>query len=283
VAEELASQAAASAPVAVSSPLSSPAPAPSTSAAVPAATAASPQTPASPVTTSQTPATEVAAARPEGIPDSYWDSATNALKVDPAALAKDLRERDELKTFKASEDSRRLSLPQKAEDYKLELPSDFKAPEGIEYKLDAANPALANLRAVAHKHGITQDAVKELLGVYAGNEVGTQQAIATAKAAEIAKLGTTAPARVDAVVNWLTGMDGSADKGDAKALAGMLVTARHVEAFERIMNKFSSQGTASFSQSHRTAPETNGIPGYEKMTFEQRRQAQDNNAARRSN
>jgi hypothetical protein len=78
-------------------------------------------------------------------------------------------------------------------------------------------------------------------------------------------------------------MDGSADKGDAKALAGMLVTARHVEAFERIMNKVSSQGTASFSQSHRTAPETNGIPGYEKMSFEQRRQAQDNNAARRSN
>jgi hypothetical protein len=174
-------------------------------------------------------------------------------------------------------------LPQKPDDYKLDLPADFKPPEGIDYKLDTANPALANLRAVAHKHGISQDAVSELLGVYAGNEVGTQQAIATARAAEIAKLGTTAPARVDAVVNWLVGMDGSADKGDAKALAGMLVTARHVEAFERIMTRVSSQGAASFSQSHRTAPEANGIPGYEKMSFEQRRQAQDQNAARRRN
>jgi hypothetical protein len=89
-----------------------------------------------------------------------------------------------------------------------------------------------------------------------------QAAINTARTAEIAKLGPTAPARVDAVINWLTGMDGSADKGDAKALAGMLVTARHVEAFERIINKVTSQGTASFSQSHRVAPDAK-IPGYE--------------------
>ena len=121
-----------------------------------------------------------------------------------------------------------------------------------------------------------------MIGVYAGNEVGTQQGIATARAAEIAKLGTTAPARVDSVINWLTGMDASADKGDAKALAGMLVTARHVEAFERIITKLTTQGTAGFSQSHRAAPET-GIPGYEKMSFEQRRAAQDRNAAARRN
>jgi hypothetical protein len=176
---------------------------------------------------------------------------------------------------------RKGALPQKPDDYKLELPADFKPPAGVEYKLDTSNPALGNLRAVAHKHGLTQEAVNEILGVYAGNEVGTQQAIATARAAEIAKLGTSAPARVDAVVNWLTGMDASADKGDAKALAGMLVTARHVEAFERIITKLTTQGTAGFSQSHRAAPDSNGIPGYENMSFEQRRAAQDMNAARR--
>jgi hypothetical protein len=276
------SQAAAPAPAAVSSPLSSPAPAPSTSAAAPAAPAASPQTPASPATTSPTP-TETAAARPEGIPDSYWDAEKNSLKVDPAALAKDLQERDELKTFKAAEDVKAASRPQKADDYKLELPSDFKPPEGIEYKLDASNPALASVKQFAHKHGLSQEGLTELLGIYAGNEVGTQQAIATAKSAEIGKLGHNAGARVDNVVNYQTGMDATPDKRHAKALAEMLVAARHVEAWEYFINKVGSQGTASFSQSHRTAPETNGIPGYEKMSFEQRRQAQDNNAARRSN
>lgn len=275
MADEPVSQAAAPAPTAVSSPLSSPAPAPSAPAPSPAPAAASDPTPASPATTSPTPT------RPEGIPDSYWDVTTNALKVDPVALANDLKERDELKTFKAAEDVKAASRPQKPDDYKLELPADFKPPAGVEYKLDTANPALGQLRAVAHKHGLTQDAVNELLGVYAGNEVGTQAAIATARSAEIAKLGTSAPARVDSVINWLTGMDSSADKGDAKALAGMLVTARHVEAFERIITRLTTQGAASFSQSHRTAPDTQGIPGFEKMTFEQKRQAQDQRAAQR--
>lgn len=275
MAEEQASTEAAEAQTAVSSPLSSQSQSQSTSA-----TAA--QTDASTKTqSSQAGTTEQKTERPDGIPDSYWDSATNAIKVDPVALAKDLKERDELKTFKAAEDVKAASRPQKPEDYKLELPADFKPPAGIDYKLDTANPAMGNIRSWAHKHGVSQDAVNEVLGIYAGNEVGTQQGIATARAAEIAKLGTTAPARVDNVINWLTGMDSSADKGDAKALAGMLVTARHVEAFERIINRLTTQGAASFSQSHRSGPDT-GIPGYEKMSFEQKRQAQDQAARRRA-
>jgi len=260
--------------------LSSPAPAPSAPAPsdTPAVAASDPK-PASPDGTP--PKSEAAPARPDGIPDSYWDAEKNTLKVDPAALAKDLRERDDLKTFKAAEDVKALSRPQKADDYKLELPADFKPPAGVEFKLDAANPALGQLKQVAHKHGLTQDAVNELIGVYAGNEVGTQAAIAAARAAEIAKLGPTAPARVDGVINWLTGMDSSNDKGDAKALAGMIVTARHVEAFERIITRLTNQGSASFSQSHRVPADEKSIPGFEKMSFEQRRQAQDQRAAAR--
>jgi hypothetical protein len=274
VAEELASPAAASAPTAVSSPLSSPAPSPSASPAADPV-AASTQTPSSPDGTTSPPA------RPEGIPDSYWDAEKNTLKVDAAALAKDLKERDELKTFKAAEDVKALSRPQKADDYKLELPADFKPPAGVEFKLDATNPAMGQLKQVAHKHGLTQDAVNELIGVYAGNVVGTEAAIASARQAEITKLGPTAPARVDAVTQWLAGIDSSADKGDAKALAGMLVTARHVEAFERIINRLTSQGSASFSQSHRVPPDDKAIPGFADMSFEQRRHAQDQRAAAR--
>lgn len=277
MADEQASPVAPAAPTAVSSPLSSPAPAPSASPASPAPAAASPPTPSSAAGTT----TEIAATRPEGLPDSYWDAEKNSLKVDPAALVKDLKERDELKTFKAAEDVKALSRPQKADDYKLELPSDFKPPAGVEFKLDTANPSLGQLKSIAHKHGLTQDAVNDILGVYAGNEVGTEARIATARQAEITKLGPSAPARVDAVTQWLAGIDASADKGDAKALAGMLVTARHVEAFERIINRLTTQGTAGFSQSHRVAPDDGGIPGYDKMSFAERRFAQDQLAARR--
>lgn len=275
MADEPVSQVAASDPTAVSSPLSSPAASPSAAApsATPA-TAASAPTPASPDTTLQT--------RPEGIPDSYWDAEKKTLKVDPVALAKDLKERDELKTFKAAEDVKVLSRPQKADDYKLDLPADFKPPAGVEFKLDPTNPALGQLKAVALKHGLTQAAVSELLGLYAGNEVSTEAAIATARTAEIAKLGSTSGARVDAVIQWFTGMDASADKGDAKALAGMLVTARQVEAFERIIGKVTSQGTASFSQQHRAAPDNDKIPGFDKMSFTQQRLAQDQLRARKT-
>lgn len=253
--------------------MSSPAPSPSASPAPEAPVAASPSTPASPDTTTPT--------RPEGLPDSYWDATANALKVDPAALVADLRERDELKAFKAAEDVRRGSLPKDAAGYKVELPADFKAPAGVEFKFDAADPILAQAQALAHANGLSQDGFSKMLGLYAAAKVGEQAQIDAARTAEVAKLGPTASARVDSVVNWLSGMDPTADKGDAKALAGMLVTARHVEAFERIITRLTSQGSASFSQQHRVAPDTDKIPGFENMSFEQKRHAQDQAAARR--
>jgi hypothetical protein len=161
------------------------------------------------------------------------------------------------------------------------LPADFQPPVGVEFKFDMADPILAQARAEAHRQGLSQEGFSKILGLYAAAKVGEQTQIDTARAAEQAKLGANAGARVDGVINWLTGMDSSADKGDAKALAGMLVTARHVEAFERIINKLTTQGSASFSQSHRVAPDNNDIPGFSTMSFEQKRQAQDQRAAAR--
>jgi hypothetical protein len=59
------------------------------------------------------------------------------------------------------------------------------------------------------------------------------------------------------------------------AIEQMLVTSKHVEAFESIINKFSRQGGTPFSQGHREgAPPAGKIPGYENMSFEQKRAAQ---------
>jgi hypothetical protein len=60
-----------------------------------------------------------------------------------------------------------------------------------------------------------------------------------------------------------------------------LPRAAHVRMFEKIMTKLTSQGAAGFSQQHRVAPDDNKIPGYENMSFEQRRFAQDQAASRR--
>jgi hypothetical protein len=70
-------------------------------------------------------------------------------------------------------------------------------------------------------------------------------------------------------------------EADAAPIRATIVTDAHLRFYEKLMNKISSQGTASFSQSHRVAPDTNPIPGYETMSFEQRRYAQDQLAARR--
>jgi hypothetical protein len=61
-----------------------------------------------------------------------------------------------------------------------------------------------------------------------------------------------------------------------------MVTASHLKFIEAVMQKLESQGVGSFSQSHRVAPDADSrIPGYENMSFEQRRFAQDQAAARR--
>jgi hypothetical protein len=174
----------------------------------------------------------------------------------------------------AADDVRRGALPPTPDAYKVDLPSDFKAPAGVEFKLDATNPALGAVKTFAHKHGLTQDAVTELIGIYAGNEVGTEARVAEGRKAEVAKLGATGPARVDAVTRFM-------DASGLGVLKSSLITAAQVEAWESHITKLTSQGSAAFSQSHRVPPDTSGIPGYDKMSFEQRRFAQDQQQAAR--
>jgi hypothetical protein len=177
-------------------------------------------------------------------------------------------------TWKAAEDVRKGALPQTPDAYKVELPADFKPPAGVDFKLDTANPGLGQLKSVAHKYQFPQEAVNELIGIYAGVEVGTQAQVNAAAADQVKQLGAAGPARVDGVTRWLDGMG----VGDLKS---GLITAKHVAAFEKLITAVTSQGGASFSQSHRVPPETNSIPGYDKMSFEQKRLAQDQLATRR--
>lgn len=206
-------------------------------------------------TTAAASSTAAASARPEGLPETYWDAEKNTLKVEPAALIADLKERDELKAFKATEDSKRLTLPKDVNGYEAKLPDDFKAPEGIKFEFDQADPLLAQAKEMALKKGWSQTDFSDALALHAAGKVAEASQMATAKAAEITKLGVNGPARVDAVTAWLKAVGGA----DADTLVKVLdyaPVAGTVQAFERMMQKFSSQGGAAFSQSHRTQPDT---------------------------
>jgi hypothetical protein len=178
----------------------------------------------------------------------------------------------------AQDDLKKLTLPASPDQYKAELPADLKLPGGVEYKFDQSNPSLVAARNWAHAKGLSQDEFSQVLGIYASHEAQQNAVLAERSRAEIAKAGVNAPQRVDAVTKWIIGEMGEADSMPIRAT---IVTDAHLRFYERIMQKISSQGTASFSQSHRAAPETNPIPGFDKMTFEQRREAQDRNAAAR--
>jgi hypothetical protein len=144
----------------------------------------------------------------------------------------------------AAEQVRRNALPAKVEDVKIELPKEFQIPQGVEFKFDATKPEFSKLQAAAVKHGLSQDAVTDLVGVYAETLVGSEATRAAAHAAEVAKLGANGPARVTALETFFKGI-GSPE------LMGMLVTAPIVQAAERLVAKFASQGVSRFSQGGR--------------------------------
>jgi hypothetical protein len=181
-------------------------------------------------------------------------------------------------TRQAVEDQRRLTLPPAPEAYEAKLPVDLKLPGGQTYTFDQKDPSLIAARNLAHQKGWSQQDFSEALGIFASHISGQEAALAERSAAEVAKAGANAPQRVDAVGKWITGMVGEAD---GKQIRSLIVTDSMLRFMERVMTKVSSQGAASFSQSHRVAPESSPIPGYANMTFEQRREAQDRNAARR--
>jgi len=206
-----------------------------------------------------------AAKRPDWVPESYWDATKNEAKG-----ADFRRAFDELSAFKAADESRRLSLPQKPEDYKIALPQDFKPPEGVEMKFNEADPALKSAREAAKEMGLTQDQFSKLLGVYAGNRVTELQQFKAAKEGEIAKLGTTGPARIDAVLTWAKAFFG---EGEAKEFANELWTAGAVQRWEKIIQRVSSQHGSNFSQAHRNVDEPQGKVSeeqFQKMTSAER-------------
>lgn len=175
----------------------------------------------------------------------------------------------------AAEDSRRLTLPQTPEAYQVALPTDFKMPEGLEFKFDDKDPLMAQARGVMHDIDqgklSGQEAFSKLLGLYAGVRVGEAAQVATARNAEVAKLGPTGTARVDAIGTFFKATLGDAE---GQQLLSRLFTASDVQIAEKLVAKFASQGAGGFSQQHRDVTAAGKVTPevYEKMSYSEKKE-----------
>jgi hypothetical protein len=176
---------------------------------------------------------------------------------------------------KAEQDVRKQSLPQSPDKYEVKLPPNFKAPEGVKFEFDMNDPGLARFRELAHARGMDQQTFSDALGIYAANKISEQERLAPARAAELSKLGSAAENRIGAVETWLKARVGNKADGLVAQMRQFPVAAM-VETFEGIMDQFSRQGGVDFDQRGRVQEErpTGKIPGYENMTFAQKRVAQ---------
>lgn len=219
-------------------------PAPTSAAPTPSSpTSPAPTAPAAPdpAAAAAPPAAPAAVERPAGLPERFWDATTGKIKD---ADLNDLLARD------AAAESRKLTLPKTADEYQFALSDAFKPPEGYEFKLDDKDPMVAQYRDFAHAAGLDQSQFSKGLDLIAALRVGELVEYNTAKQAEIGKLGAAGTARVDAVTQWLGSVVGEEGKALGKVLEYAPV-ASTIVAFEKLMQKFQSQGSGSFSHAHR--------------------------------
>jgi hypothetical protein len=226
---------------------------------------------------------EEAAARATGEPPAAADpqnppAATSAEKVKVGKFETSEAELASMLDRQAQDDLRKATVPPTPDAYKLEISPDTKLPGGLEFKFDGNDPGLIAAKAWAHSKGLDQSAFSELLTVYASHVAQQETALTERSRAEIAKAGPNAPQRVDAIGKWIRGEVGDAD---AKPILASMVTDAHLRFYEKMQQKVTSQGVASFSQSHRASPDDSKIPGFENMSFAQQRQAQERLAAAR--
>lgn len=126
---------------------------------------------------------------PAGL-ESFWDGEKGALKV------------EDLAKLVSDDQARRAGIPEGPDGYKLELPADFKLPDGLIFE-QADTPLGQSVRAIAHEFGLPQAGLSKLLAAYVDSQAKEHQQVAADIAAEQAKLGPNRDARFTAMDGWI--------------------------------------------------------------------------------
>jgi hypothetical protein len=97
------------------------------------------------------------------------------------------------------EESRRATMPEKPENYSLDLPADFKLPDGVQWQWNLADsvltPLIGQAKEWAFANGIGQEGFSKMMSLFAASQVHEQQLISRVAAAEVEKLGAAANGR----------------------------------------------------------------------------------------
>lgn len=174
------------------------------------------------------------AARPENVPEQFWDAEKNSLKTD-----------DLLKAYvplaeKAKAEAERLAAyPKTAAELKLEIPAGALG-EGVKVELDPSNPLVAPARDLIFNKKLDPALLGDLAAIYVKQQLAEQKHFEEMRGAEMKKLGDNAGARIDAVKQFITKFGGEG----AEAVSEHIFTAKQYGVFENLMKAFSSQGAA---------------------------------------
>lgn len=189
------------------------------------------QTTPAPDPATAAPAGDVAAApapaRPEWLPEAHWDGEKGSIKLDDFG-----KHYAEVAKVYGEHQARVAALPKDPAGYKLELPAEFKAPEGAQIKFDESDPRVAPLRELALKYELPQQAVSELLAIDAQNVIADAVAEQARVAEEMKKLGDKASERLSALQTALKPLLSATEYA---ALRGMATDAAAIVAIEKLV------------------------------------------------
>ena len=196
------------------------------------------------------PTAPAADGRPEWLPEDHWDTATSAIKPEFG------KHYAELKAAADADAVRKAQLPQKPEDYKIEvkLPDTVKVPDGMELRINEKDPRVPVIRALAHEQGWTQETVNKLVALDAQMQIEQRTADLAKVAAEDAKLGANAKPRKEAVASFLKGMKdrGELSADEHEAVRVYATDAAAVTALEKLIAK--ANGSVPGHQPAKPAP-----------------------------
>lgn len=167
------------------------------------------------------PPAAVAPVKPDGLPDAYWDAAAG-LKVD-AVTAR-------LTELETAEAARAADVPADGK-YTLSVPDTILDLEGKPVTINAEDPLAKGLVAYAAEKKLPASVVNDLVALYTQAELAAAKDMQAAQAAELAKLGTGATARIAAYTATLKAHGGPT----AQALIDSIGSADAVLAVEALL------------------------------------------------
>lgn len=170
-------------------------------------------------------------ARPDNIPEKFWDGDAGALKQDDL-----LSSYSHLEKKLAESTARPEGAFASLDDVKLELPQDFKLPEGVDFNLNAEDASVKQMMDWAFKAGATQEEFSQFLSDAVNDEAAKLDAYFPNEeeriAGEMKQLGAKAQERIEGAERFLKA---NLPEDQYEAVRALSTSAKAVEALETIM------------------------------------------------